>query len=133
MSTKEENIQIDLGHSLFFMREDGIVQVNGRDHTYSVNELKEGIECMRSFCSARPYPFLFIAQKNSMFDSAALSYFSTRGALSFSGARAYVLHSRIQRMLAAIFVSDRNNDSPAKAFRTKGEAIEWLNTQITRF
>jgi hypothetical protein len=129
MSAAGNHITIDLGYCTIVGRADGIIQANGKDHTYSAEELKQIIEQLKAACGEHRYPFLIVAEKSSMFDAAAIKYFSTRGLLSFMGPRAYVLKSRIQRMLAAIFISSDNNEKPAKAFSNMESAVEWLKEQ----
>jgi hypothetical protein len=129
MNTAGEHISANLGHSSYFCREDGIIQVEGKDHTYSAEELKQIVGQLKDICKNHKYPCLIVAQKSSMLDSGAIKYYSTRGLLSFMGPRAYVLKSRTQRMLGAIFISSGNNEKPAKAFSNIESAVEWLKRQ----
>ena len=117
---------IDLGFCVFSKREDGIILMRCKGHTYTAAELKEMLSAMRLLSNEQRKPFMFVAHEKSMLDTQALKYFSLPEATQYSSVEAYVLKSKVQKILANIYLSLSNTSVPSKAFCTEKDALAWL-------
>ena len=119
---------VTLPHSEVFLREDGLVQVNASNRSYSVNDIKEIHAAVGRVNNNQKALLLLVAHNFTSVDSEAREFLSTPEAGAHSVAEAYVIKSLAQRLLLNFLIKVNGTPVPVKFFTESGPAIAWLNT-----
>lgn len=118
--------EIRLKHASLCMREDNIVQLNGRDHTYSVDDILEINKAIGELTEERRTLLLVIASQYSIVDNEARKFMSKPEAAPYSIAEAYVIKSLAQRLLINFFIRVSGTPVPTSFFTDVPSAVKWL-------
>ncbi len=118
--------EIDLKHSKLFRRSDGIVEVTGIDHTYSVSDIKDINKAIGEITGNKKTLLLCVSSNYSEVDSEARHFMSTPEATVYSIAEAYVIKSLAQRLILNFIIKVTGTDAPVRFFTDKESSIEWL-------
>lgn len=120
---------INLGHSEIIIREDGIVQVNTTDHSYTESDIKVLNKAVGDLTPSREKKLLLIIASNySSVEPEGRRYMSTPEGVEYSIAEAYVIKSLAQRLLINFLIKINKTCVPVQFFTDKEAAITWLNT-----
>ncbi len=108
------------------MREDGIVQLNGKDRTYTVEDIHVINKAIGDLSEERRIFLLVVASQYSMVDNEARKYMSKPEAAPYSIAEAYVIKSLAQRLLINFFIRVSGTPVPTSFFTDIPSAVKWL-------
>ena len=123
-------MSIDLLHSVVFLRDDGIIQINTKDHTYSVNDVIEINNAQGELCNGIKRPAVTFVDPYSNIESDAREYMATFESTRFSTAEAFVISSVGQKILANFYLKVNKPTVPTKIFTNLNSAVEWLRDYL---
>lgn len=111
-------------------RPDYIVEITVFDMLYDKPQVEEIVKLMNEATHGMEYLVLIVAGKNSKITLRAAKFLSTSPALKYALAKAYVVKSRHQRIMASIFSTFFKPKESIRFFRTRLEAELWLKHLI---
>jgi hypothetical protein len=120
--------KIENKHTELFLRSDGIVQLNTTEHTYSIADILENEKALGQLTNQQKMPILVIANEFSMLDAEARTFLTTKEAMKYSSAEAYVIGSLSQRIVSNFMAQTNEFPVPVKFFKDESSAVEWLKT-----
>jgi len=123
-------MRFDFAHSEIFLRDDGIIQMNSRNHTYTVQDLKEINVAQGKISDGKRLPLLVVADQYSDIESDAREFMASFEATQFSSAEAYVLRSLGHKILGNFYLKVNKPGVPTRFFNEKTEALQWLLTYL---
>lgn len=123
-------MRIDLGHSEIFMRDDGIVQINSKNHNYDTQDLKEINVAQGKITKGKRCALLVIVDPFADIDSDAREYMACAEATQFSIAEAYVIRSLAQKILANFYLKVGKPEVPTRFFNEQNDAEDWLRSYL---
>ncbi|MGQ0828526.1 MAG: DUF7793 family protein [Bacteroidota bacterium] len=120
--------QINNGHTVLLLREDGIIQVNATDHVYSIEDIKANTASIGELTNKQKTLVMVITSQYSDIEIDARQFISTPEAMKYSIAEAYVISSFAQRLIANFTLKIKGFSVPVKFFNETEPAVEWLKT-----
>ena len=133
MSTsKHSGNKFDFGHSVIFLREDGIIQLNCNDDVvYEIPQIKENLDCIRKIGKGKKLPVLNISGKYTSASKDARE-FTARAEFSIDciSAEAFVVNSVAQKIMANFYLRINKPKVPTAFFNNEKDAIIWLKKYI---
>lgn len=119
--------RIDLGHTVFFHKTNGIVESQCSDNfTYEVEHIAENLEHLKSMAGNGKLLMMNCVAPYTSLSAAARQFIAKGSQFDFIRAEAYVIHSVAQKMLATFFIRVDKPKVPTKFFLKKEEAELWL-------
>jgi hypothetical protein len=119
--------KIELKHSEFFLREDGIVEVLFKESSrIGIDECLELINSYKLILKFKKYPLLHIVENYVTFEKSAREFSASAEGLQFSLAEAYVITSLAHKLVANFYLKVNKPPVPTKFFRNRREAEKWL-------
>lgn len=123
----DKNNKILLSHSIIYLRNDGILQVDFADNCMlDVLECKELIKSYTLILDTKKVPILHVFGKYTNATKEARDFSVSAEGLKHSLVEAYVLNSLAQRLLMNFYIKFNKPSVPTKYFTSKIEAIAWL-------
>jgi hypothetical protein len=113
------------------LRTDYVVEIHVYDRIYDKLEVEEIVNTVSKFTQGKEYLILVIAAKNSRITFSAVKLLGTSRAMNYAVAKAYVIHSRHQKIMANIFSMFIKPNASIKFFTNKNEAEFWLSNLIS--
>lgn len=123
---RNKPLNINLEHTELFVRDDGIIQINSTNRTYSVADIKAIHRAVSELTNHQKALLLLIGNDYTSIDTEAKDFLSTSEAGLHSIAEAYVIKSLAQRMLLNFIIKIKGTPVPAKFFTDTSSAITWL-------
>lgn len=121
--------KIDLGHSVVYLRDDGIIQVNfGALTELDVKEAKQIVAATGKLTKGKKALILNVAGKLTTATKDARDYAATEEGSIYTIADAYVIRSLAQKLIANFYINFHKPLVPTRVFTTESEAVDWLNT-----
>lgn len=120
--------KIDNIHTQLALRSDGIVQLNTTEHTFSIEDIKENEKAICQLANHQKVLILVITNEFSMLDEEARVFLSSKQAMKYSTAEAYVISSLSQRIVSNFIAQTKGFPVPVKFFINEASAVEWLKT-----
>ena len=120
--------KFDLIHSVIFLREDGIVQLNcGDEVVYEIPMIKENLDCIRKIGNGKKMPVLNIGGKLTNVSTEAREFVASAVySKDFVAAEAYVVNSITQRITANFYLKVNKPKVPTAFFNDEKSAVKWL-------
>lgn len=119
-------MEVNLKHSLIFLRPDDIIQVNCSDHTYKVKDIKDIVETQGKVAGGQKKRLLIIAHEFTNIESDAREFMARDENTIYSIAEAYVIKSLGQRILANFYLRVNKPSVPSMFFTDVNSAERWL-------
>ncbi len=117
----------DHGHSVIYLRSDGIVEIDCKnDFEYDVEALKQNLECIKKIAGDKKVLVLNLPKEYTSVSKEARDYIGSGSHSDFIKAEAFVIHTLGQLLLGNLFVKINKPIVPAKLFKTKWAAEVWL-------
>lgn len=114
-------------HCSLALRSDGILQVGlTPDLTYDEQEAISVINDIYDFTENRKYLILVLSAKYSNITVEAMRVLATEKGMGYALAKAYVIDSLPQKIMANFYLRVFKSVEPVKFFKTKEEAEIWL-------
>lgn len=111
------------------MREDGILHLHADgDHTIDMRLYKLLISTIGEMTGGQKVPTLSTTDELTLPDDEVREYMTDPNANPFCTANALIAPSLAQKLLGNLFMRIMKPARPIRLFRTKEEAIHWLNT-----
>ncbi|HQQ93866.1 MAG TPA: hypothetical protein PLQ93_04890 [Bacteroidia bacterium] len=120
----EEQVHYDLDEVL--LRPDGIVQINGSNHTYSASDIRKIHEKVATLSKGKKAALLVIGSEYTLIDVDARNYLASEEAGRYSKAVAYVIRSLAQRIILNFMIKTKKMPSPTRFFTDTEHAVKWL-------
>lgn len=120
--------EIKLPYVDITLLDDGIVQLNGKDHTYTQDNIIAMNKAIGELSEHKKVLLLVIGSQYSTVDAEARKYMSRPEAAPYSIAEAYVIKSLAQRLLINFFIRVSGAPVPTNFFTDTGEALKWLKS-----
>lgn len=119
--------KIDLGHTIFIQRSNGIVEAHCSDNfTYEIEHIKENLENLKRLSSNGKLLMLNCLEPYTLLSSEARLFIAKGSQIDFIQAEAYVLQSLAQKLIATFFIRVDKPKVPTNFFVKKEEAEKWL-------
>jgi hypothetical protein len=115
-----------MSHTRLLLREDGIIQINGSNHKYTVGDIISIQKAVRILSKNNQVRILIVGSEYTEVDQDAMKYMSSPVMGRNSKARAFVIKSLAQRIIINFIVNIKGAAVPAKFFTEKNQAISWL-------
>lgn len=114
-------------HSLVIYRSDEIVEIICSDnYEYSVADIKENLEYIKSVCGNKKISVLNNLQKFTTVNNEVREFVAKAPHKDFIKAEAFVIHSTGQWLLANFYLKVNKPIVPAKFFKTRNDAEKWI-------
>ena len=127
MNQLDINPILECTHSTYFLREDGILEMQLKaDYFFTIKEAKEITENIVFISQNKPHKLLLIAEEHAYSDYETIQYSVTKDSTDPLLALAIVTNSLAQILLANFIIKIVNPAIPAKLFRKKEDAEKWL-------
>ena len=123
-------MRFDFAHSEIFLRDDGIIQMNSRNHTYTLQDLKEINVAQGKISGGKRLPLLVVADQYSDIESDAREFMASFEATQFSSAEGYVLRSLGHKILGNFYLKVNKPGVPTRFFNEETDALQWLLTYL---
>jgi hypothetical protein len=123
-------MRIEMFHSEMFLREDGIVQVNTKNHTYTLQNLKDINAAQKKINGGIRRPLLVIAAPYANIDSDAREFAASVESTKHSAAEAFVINSLGHRIIANFYLKVNKPGVPTRFFSDVADAVKWLQTYL---
>lgn len=121
--------KIDHGHSVIFMRQDGIIEIDCSDnHEYSVEEIKENLHSIAKLIGSGKALVLNCAKPFTTASKEVRDFVAAAPHQNFIKAEAFVIHNLGQSMLGNFYMKVNKPIVPSKFFKNKREAENWLRS-----
>ena len=107
--------------------ENGIVQLITFDDVYYDNDkLAIIIRHLTQLASGKPFKLLVIASESSIITVDGLKLLSSSAAMNYASAKAYVISSLSQKLMANFYLKCFKPKKPVKFFKEVDKAKSWL-------
>lgn len=129
MSVLESSVitKIDLGHTIFIQKTNGIVEARCSDNfIYELEHIKENLECLKFFSSNGRILMLNCLEPYTQISAEARVFLAKGPHINIIKAEAYVIHSVAQRLIANFFIKVDKPKVSMNFFLKKEEAEKWL-------
>ena len=111
------------------LRVDGILQVSTmNDVEYGKEEATEVIKSILKIAETKQYHILILSGKDSNVTIESMKLISSPIAMSYAIAKAYVIDSLPQKLMANFYLKVLNPKKPVKFFKTQTDAESWLKS-----
>lgn len=129
MSLLQNNIiaEIDLGHTIFIQKANGIVEAQCSDNfTYEIVHIQENLTHLKPLAENGKILMLNCLKPYTQLSAEARLFIAQGTHIDFIKAEAYVLHSLAQKLIATFFIRVDKPKVPTNFFTKKEEAEKWL-------
>jgi hypothetical protein len=123
-------MRITMFHSEIFLRDDGIVQVNTKNHNYTRQNIIDINRAQGKICAGKKRPLLTIAAPYGNIDGDAREYMASPEATMYSSAEAFVITSLGHKILANFYLKVNKPGVPTRFFNDIRLAEEWLKAYL---
>lgn len=107
--------------------ENSIVQLNTFDDVYyDIDMVAIIIHHLTLLASGKPFKLLVIASESSNISVDSLRLLSSSEAMTYATAKAYVISSLSQKLMANFYLKCFKPKKPIKFFKDKDSALSWL-------
>ncbi len=120
--------KITTEHAEILIRPEGIVQVNSKDHLFTVKDIKALQTAISDLTGNQKALILLVPSEFTTMDTDAKNFLSTPESGTHSIAKAYIIKSLAQRLLINFIVKVKGTPVPVRFFNEIDHAIEWLNS-----
>lgn len=123
------DLGVDFGHSVVFLRADGIVEINcANDFEYDVVAIKQNLDYIKNIAGDKKVLVLSMSKAYTTVSKEARDYIGLGPHRDFIKAEAFVIHTLGQLLLGNLFMRINKPIVPAKLFKTKAAAEIWLKS-----
>lgn len=122
---------IELRHGKLHLHNDGILQFDCNEHTFTIEDINELIEKKQVLEQDKKSILLVIPHPFANIEKEAREYMATGVCEQHFKAKAFVLRSLPQRILANFYIKINRPTVPTRFFSNKVEAISWLKSYTT--
>jgi hypothetical protein len=112
-------------------RPDYILEITVESGLYGKAEVEKIVKTIHQLAKGQEYLILVLAHKNARITLSAVKFLSSSEALKYALAKAYVIQSRHQRVMANLFSTFLRPLESIRFFKTKNEAEVWLTSLIS--
>jgi hypothetical protein len=133
MSAPQHSIKkTNLGHSVIFLREDGIIQLNcGDDVIYDIPQVKENLDCIRKIGNGKKLPVMNIGGKYTNVTKEAREFVAkAEFSIDCISAEGYIVKSIAQRITANFYLRINKPKMPTAFFNDENSAVKWLKKYL---
>ncbi len=123
-------MRIDMHHSEIFLREDGIIQMNAKNHSYTLQNVKDINTAHGKICAGKKLPLLVIGAPFANLDSDAREFMASEQSTQYSSAEAFVIHALGHKILANFYLKVNKPQVPTRFFNEQFEAEAWLKNYL---
>jgi hypothetical protein len=123
-------MRIEMFHSDMFLRDDGIIQVNVKNHNYSLQNLKDINRAQGKICNGKRRPLLVLGAPFANVDADAREFMASEQSTQYSSAEAFVINSLGQKILANFYLKVNKPGVPTRFFTEQVQAEEWLRNYL---
>jgi hypothetical protein len=123
-------MRVQLFHSEMFLREDGIIQVNTKNHNYTLQNLKDITNVKAKICAGKKFPLLVISAPFANIDKDAREFMASAQNTQYASAEAFVINSLGHKILANFYLKVNKPGIPTRFFNEQSAAEEWLRTYL---
>lgn len=123
-------MRIEMFHSTIFLRDDGIIQVDTKNHNYTLQNLKDINQAQGKICAGKKRPLLVIGASFANIDSDAREFMASEQSTMHSSAEAFVIHALGQKILANFYLKVNKPQVPTRFFNDQSEAEVWLKNYL---
>ena len=117
----------DLGHTIFLLRSDGIVESQCADNfTYEVQHIIENLEYLKTLVKEEKLLILNCVAPFTQISTEARDLLASGTHSNIIKAEAFVIHSLAQKLIAQFFIKVNKPVVKANYFKDKREAEKWL-------
>jgi hypothetical protein len=113
-----------------FLREDGIIQVNTKNHNYTLQNLKDINNVKAKICAGKKLPLLVIGAPFANIDKDAREFMASAQNTQYASAEAFVINSLGHKILANFYLKVNKPGIPTRFFNEQVAAEEWLRTYL---
>ena len=111
------------------LRSDYILQVNTtKDVEYGTSEAAQVIKNMLDFADNKQFYILIVSGDYANVTYESIKLLSSPIAMSYSLAKAYVINSLPQKLMANFYLKTLKTNKPVKFFRNQTDAEQWLKS-----
>ncbi len=111
------------------LRSDYILQVNTtKDVEYGTSEAAQVIKNMLDFADNKQFYVLIVSGDYANVTYESIKLLSSPIAMSYSLAKAYVINSLPQKLMANFYLKTLKTNKPVKFFRNQTDAEQWLKS-----
>jgi hypothetical protein len=119
--------KIEYPHSTIILRDDGILELHAaKDHTYTIDDVKENVDAFGRLTSKRKAPVLIIGGSFSTLEAETRKFMASEESLKYSAAEAFYLTSLPQKILINFYIKFDKPLVPTRIFTSMDKANEWL-------
>jgi len=109
------------------LHDDGIIYIRVKDESFCfLPDAKKIVEGLNSVADGREHLVLFDPGKYSTINMEACKYLATKEAEFSITAKAGIVHSLAQRLLANFFIQIHRPLKPFKIFKSEVDGLVWL-------
>jgi hypothetical protein len=123
-------MRIEMFHSEMFLRDDGIIQVNAKNHDYTLQNLKDINAAQKKICAGTKRPLLVIGAPFANVDNDAREFMASDQSTQYSTAEAFVISSLGHKILANFYLKVNKPGVPTRFFNDLSAAEEWLRAYL---
>ncbi len=111
------------------LRSDAILQINTtKDLEYGKAEAEQVINTILNFTENKQFYVLIVSGDYANVTYESIKILSSPGAMSYSIAKAYVINSLPQKLMANFYLKTLQTNKAVKFFRNQSDAEEWLKS-----
>ena len=111
------------------LRSDNVLQINTlKDIEYGLDEAKEIIKNILEITKNKKYYVLVVSGEYSNVTIESMKLLSSPIAMSYAIAKAYVINSLPQKLMANFYLKFLKPEKPVRFFKNKNDAEIWLKT-----
>lgn len=119
---------IELKQGKLHMHSDGILQIDSAELTFTIADIDEIIEQKQKLQPGKKSILLVIPHPFANIEKEAREYMASSACEQHFKAKAFVLRSLSQRILANFYIKINRPSVPTRFFSNKVEAISWLKS-----
>lgn len=107
-----------------------ILEVTLQPHEFKVEDIEKILTKLEEFTSGAEYRVLINCVPGARTSFAGLRALAKATAMSYATAKAYVIHTSHQRLMANLFLLLFKPNKPVKFFRDEERARRWLSELV---
>lgn len=118
---------LNLGHSILYKTKNDLIVLKSADnHIYSIKDVQENHEAIRSLCGNQKAYVLNIAGKYTNIEADVRDFIAVGPHANIIAAEAFVIHSLAQKLIANFYFKVNKPIINSAFFTDIGRAEEWL-------
>jgi len=123
---------ISIEHAQLFLRPDGIIEIRGSDHTYTLEDIQRIHSAIAELSGNQKVALLLLASTYTSMTNEVQQFLSTPEAVVHSIAEAYVINSLAQRLLLRFLTKVSGTHVPVQFFSDSEQAVKWLKSKMNK-